>query len=161
MNPEPPQPWRRKPPSWVRNWSHRRLKRLLHPHEHPENPKPTEPIEQFDALGTPAPSSMTSVTHGDPSQETMSSWQRTEPQSPLTPYPSRTSTWIWAYIKKMRRYQIGGENSVSSATQVPRSSVNGRCRSWWESKLWPSGYLRPNKKRAACGMLHPAWPGWN
>ena len=66
-------------------------------------------------------------------------------QPPIQVTPANGSGHI---SRKKGRYQDGGDNSSSSATQVPKSSVNGRSRTWQEGKLWPSSYLRPNKKRS-------------
>ena len=70
------------------------------PHECLGTPNPKKPIKQFDALSTHAPLSMTLTPHGDPSQKTMRSWQRTELQSPPTPGQSDASKWVWVYIEK-------------------------------------------------------------
>ena len=157
--PGTPPPLRSKLPSWGRNWSCRGLKRLQHPHDHMETPEPEEQDEQFDAPGTPAPSSMTLIANGDLSQKTKRSWQRTEPQSPLTPTQVAPVHGSGHTSRRMRRCQTGGKDSSSSTTWVPRSSVNGRCRTCKKAKLWPSSYPRPNKKRAAGGTLCPSWLG--
>ena len=131
------------------------------PHEHQETPKPEEPtIEQFDAL---VPYSF--VHYSDPPQwPILESW---DPGKGLRPKACQPPTQVTPgkgfrhTSRRMGRYQIGGKNSSSFATWVPKSSVNGRCRTWWEDKLWPSRYPRPNKNRVASEIPHPAWPGWN
>ena len=66
-------------------------------------PEPEKLTEKFDAPSTPASSSRTPTSpwcHGDPSQKTMRSHQRTDPQSLLILNSRNTSKWVWALIEK-------------------------------------------------------------
>ena len=114
-----------------RNWCCRRLKRLLCPptniwklpslRNQPSGLMLWVPVLLCPQLWLPM------VTHPRKPRDPGKGLNPKAHQPPTQVAPTHGS---WHTLRRMRRYQIGGKNSSSSATQVPRSSVNRRCRTW-------------------------------